>query len=317
MKPLVSRREVLAAGAFLAAAAGERPATSNPGEGRVRPTNLHPFRYCLNTGTLMGHKLPLAEEVEIAAKAGYQGIEPWIRAVQQHVDQGKPLADLRKRIADLGLTVESAIGFAAWIVDDDQKRAAGLEQLKREMDLVAQLGGRRIAAPPAGAHQAPLDLRRAAERYRAVLELGRQTGVLPQLEIWGSSKSLHLLGQAAFVAIEAGHPDAAVLLDVFHIYRGGSDFAGLKVFSGASMHVFHMNDYPADPPREKATDADRIFPGDGVAPLGAILRTLHDVGFRGALSLELFNRTYWKQEPMDVARTGLEKMRAVVEKALA
>ena len=40
------------------------------------------FRYCLNTSTLRGQKLTLAEIVEIAAKAGYQAIEPWIEEIQ-------------------------------------------------------------------------------------------------------------------------------------------------------------------------------------------------------------------------------------------
>ena len=77
-----------------------------------------------------------------------------------------------------------------------------------------------------------------------------------------------------------------------------------------------MNDYPADPPREKIGDADRVYPGDGVAPLRAILRGLLANGFRGALSLELFNRDYWKQHPMTVVKTGLQKMRSAVQLAL-
>ncbi len=113
----------------------------------------------------------------------------------------------------------------------------------------------------------------------------------------------------------ANHPDAALLLDVFHIYKSGLGFAGLRLLSGPAMHVFHVNDYPADPPRETITDAHRVFPGDGVAPLASILRDLAAAGFRGALSLELFNREYWKKEPGWVVKTGLEKTRAVVEKA--
>ena len=31
------------------------------------------------------------------------------------------------------------------------------------------------------------------------------------------------------------------------------------------------------------------------------------------LSLELFNRQYWSQDPLTVARTGFEKMKALVE----
>lgn len=81
------------------------------------------------------------------------------------------------------------------------------------------------------------------------------------------------------------------------------------------MHVFHINDYPADPPRDKITDGERVFPGDGVAPLAQILRDLVKTGFHGALSLELFNKNYWKQDPLTTARTGLEKTRAVVARA--
>ena len=48
-----------------------------------------------------------------------------------------------------------------------------------------------------------------------------------------------------------------------------------------------------------------------------MLRTLYDTGFRGMLSLELFNRDYWKQDVLTVAKTGLAKTRAAVRKALA
>jgi sugar phosphate isomerase/epimerase len=53
-----------------------------------------------------------------------------------------------------------------------------------------------------------------------------------------------------------------------------------------------------------------------VAPWDRIVQILYEIGFRGYLSLELFNREYWKQDALQVARTGLEKIRAVVAKAL-
>jgi 2-keto-myo-inositol isomerase len=276
-----------------------------------------PFRYCLNTGSIRGQKLSLIEEIEIAAKAGYSGIEPWIAEIEEHVTGGGTLTNLAKRLHDAGLTVESAIGFAEWIVDDDARRAKGLEQAKRDMDLVAQLGGRRIAAPPMGAtEQTDMNLLRAAERYRALLELGDRMGVVPMVEVWGFSKTLCRLGEAAFVAIESGHPQACILADVYHLYKGGSGHSGVRALNGATMHVFHVNDYPAAPPRETITDADRVYPGDGVAPLDRLFRDLRDIGYRGTLSLELFNETYYRQDALTVAKTGLEKTRAAVRKAL-
>jgi sugar phosphate isomerase/epimerase len=119
-----------------------------------------------------------------------------------------------------------------------------------------------------------------------------------------------------FVVIESGHPKACLIPDVYHIYKGGSDFNGLKMIGAKAIPVMHLNDYPADPPRDKIGDRDRVMPGDGIAPLTQILRDLHDNHSEAVLSLELFNPSYWKKDPLEVARLGLAKMRTAVEKAL-
>lgn len=277
-----------------------------------------PFGYCLNTSTISGQKLSLVEEVDLIAKAGYQGLEPWIRELDAHVQSGGKLSDLGKRIADHGLTVESAIGFFDWIVDDDARRKKAFDEAKRNMEMVRAIGGKRLAAPPAGAtDQTGIDLRKAADRYRELLELGETFGVVPQVEVWGFSKTLTRLGEAAQVAIDSGHPAACILPDAYHLYKGGSAFTGVRLLNGNALHVFHFNDYPASPPRSEINDAQRVYPGDGVAPLKDLVRDLNAIGFKGMLSLELFNRDYWKQDALTVARTGLEKMRAVVRSALA
>jgi len=126
-----------------------------------------PFLYCLNTSTLMGQKLDLVELVEIAARAGYQAIEPWINGLENHVKAGGRLKVLGQRIRDRGLTVESTIGFAEWIVNNSAQRKKGLEEARKQMDMVQQIGGKRLAAPPAGAtKESSIDLLQAAERYR-------------------------------------------------------------------------------------------------------------------------------------------------------
>jgi 2-keto-myo-inositol isomerase len=308
-----SRRDWLAA-APVALAAIAAPAAANAAD---RPPG-EPFLYGLNTSTLMGQKLTIAAEVEIAAKAGYQALEPWVRELDEYAKGGKSLEDLGKKIRDLGLTVESAIGFFDWVVDDDTRRRKGFEEARRSMDMVRRIGGKRLAAPPVGAtDRSDLDPGKIAERYRALLELGDAVGVVPELEVWGFSRTLGRLGEAARAAIDCGHPSACILPDVFHLYKGGSPFGGVRLLHGDAIPVFHFNDYPADPPRDKITDAQRVYPGDGIAPLKPLLRDLRAIGFRGVLSLELFNREYWKQDPLIVARTGLEKMKAVVRASLS
>lgn len=281
---------------------------------------LEPFGYSLNMSTIRGAGLPLDRELKIAAEAGFQAVEPWIEEIENYVDAGGSLSDLRRKAEDLGLRIAGAVGFAEWIVPDREQRARGLERMRRDMELVAAIGGRHIAAPAIGAHTAEHvrpTLDEIAERYRAILELGEQTGVTPVLELWGFSSTLSRLGEVMYVAIEAAHPSACVLLDSYHLYKGGSDFGGLRLLNGAMLPVFHINDYPATPLRAQIDDADRVYPGDGVAPLGELFRTLNAIGFRGFLSVELFNPNYWKQPAASVARQAIEKTRAAVRQALA
>ena len=70
----VNRRQILQAGAGSIAAgltvAATAPKTHAQASGRKRDA----FRYCLNTSTIRGQKLPLVTEIELASAAGYQGI---------------------------------------------------------------------------------------------------------------------------------------------------------------------------------------------------------------------------------------------------
>ena len=307
--PPLDRRQLLAGAAALTGAALAPAVEAKP---------VRPFGFMLNTATIMGQELTLTQQIDVAAKAGYDSFEPWVRDIEAFVGAGNKVEDAAKRLKDANLRVDSAIGFANWIVDDESARKKGLEQARRDMDLVRRLGGLRIAAPPTGAtDKAIMNLFAVADRYAELCKVGEKAGVVPQLEVWGFSKSLSRLGETALVVVESGRPNACLLADVYHLHKGGSGFGGLRALSAACLQVFHMNDYPADPPRAKITDADRVYPGDGVAPLVPMLRDLHELGFRGMLSLELFNPTYWKQDPLVVAKTGLAKMKAVVEKALS
>lgn len=309
----LSRRELLGLSSGLLAAGLYAAPLRAGSAGRAD----EPFGYCFNTSTIREQKLDLVTVLKLVAEAGYQAIEPWMREIEDYVKAGGSLKDLRNRAADLGVSIESAIGFARWIVDDDNERKQGLEQARRDMDLLAQIGGKRLAAPPVGATNEPgLDLFAAARRYRTLLQLGDEMGIVPQLEVWGFSKNLSRLSESTFVAMESGHPAACLLPDVYHIYKGGSDFNGLKLLAGQAVHVFHVNDYPAAPPRESIADKDRVYPGDGIAPLDEILRTLASNGFRGMLSLELFNPTYWQQDAALVVKTGLQRMRESVARAV-
>ena len=267
------------------------------------------FSYCLNTSTISGQNPGLHKYVEVASKAGYNGIEVWLRDLEAALNSGHSLSSLKSFIENHGLRVESAIGFAPWMAEGK----AGFEQMEKEMAMLAGIGCKRIAAPPAGVPtDKALDLFAVGEKYLKLLDLGRKTGVMPQLEFWGSSPVLWHLGQVLMIAAVADDPDARILPDVYHMFRGGSGFNALKMLNGNLIDIFHMNDYPASKSREQQDDADRVYPGDGAAPMSQILTDLKNMGGEKVLSMELFNRAYWEEDPMLVAKNGLAKMKSLV-----
>lgn len=301
----LNRRNFLASTAVAATAASLPSVTA--AAPAVQGSIADSVSYCLNMSTIREQTDDITQQVRIASEAGYTGIEPWMGHLEKFTQSGGKLSDLRKQISDAGLKVESAIGFAQWIVDDEGKRKEGLENAKRDMDVLAQIGGTRLAAPPVGGHRGgpKLDTFVIAERYRALLEVGDETGVVPQLEVWGFSTNLSRLGESVMACVEAGHPKACLLPDVYHIFKGGSDFGGLALLHDDAIQVFHMNDYPDTPSREEMNDSHRVYPGDGIAPLSSILNMISGNGRKVVLSLELFNKDYWKQDALEVAKTGL------------
>jgi len=304
----LSRRNLLLAGGAAALATFTGSTFANE-----KSTPL-PFYPALNFGTLRGFNLTLEQEIDIAAQAGYKGIEPWENRIREHLERGGNLADIRKRIEDHGLIVEGIVTFFQWAVEDDSRRATGIEQMKRQMDWASQIGTDSVAATASGVTNVRIDdFRLLGDRYRTILEIGDETGVYPTLEIWGAVQTLNSLPDAVAIASWAGHPRASLLLDVYHMYRGGSPFKGLLMLNGRRLSTFHVNDYPAYPPRERLEDRHRVYCGDGIAPLVDIFRMLRDIGYTGGLSFEVFNPTYWEtNDPLLVARTALGKLNAVI-----
>jgi 2-keto-myo-inositol isomerase len=272
------------------------------------PKEKTKFLFSLNTSTIRGQKLSLPQLIELAARAGYDGFEPWMMEVQGYLETGKSIASLKKLASDAGLQFFDCIGFPTWMSQDAEKSKTGFIQMEKEMGVLAELGCPRVAAPAIGT-EAPLDLLQAGEKYKRLLDLGRKTGVMPQLEFWGAYPSFHHLGQAMMVAAAADDKDAKILADVYHLFRGGSGFEGMKMLDGHAIDIFHMNDVPADIPRLEQQDKDRVFPGDGAAPLKELSEVLKSKGGQIILSLELFNPTYYAMDAEYVITTGLNKMK--------
>jgi sugar phosphate isomerase/epimerase len=268
---------------------------------------IFPFKSALNTSTLFPFALSVPEQVRVAAEAGFEGIELWVRDLDAYRDAGGTLAALRAQIAAAGVAVVNAIAFFPWADADDARRAQGFGQAEREMGMLAELGCAAVAAPPFG-NVAGVSLDAMADHFGRLATLARRLGIEPYLEFWGRAHTLSRLSEALYVAVESGLPDVKLLLDPFHMYTGGSPLSSLAYLSGAHIGIVHVNDYPSVPARAQITDRERVFPGAGIAPTHAFARTLYHAGYRGYLSLELFVENYHGQRALEVAQRGLAAM---------
>ncbi|MBR0506545.1 MAG: sugar phosphate isomerase/epimerase [Kiritimatiellae bacterium] len=272
----------------------------------------------MNASTLRGYKLSLKDQVKAVSAAGYGGFEPWLKDIHAARADGT-FADTVKLARDSGLQFVNGIAFGSWVHPDAKVRAAGIEETKRDMAALAEMGCPRIAASMLGVQKPgspKLTLAEIAERFAAVCDLGAKMGVQPLLEYWGHSVNLCRLEDALAVLAIVKRPGTAVLADVYHTYRGGGDFATFARLMPEQLPVLHVNDYPSTKPRAELTDPDRVWPGDGLAPWKDLFATLDARGIDPWLSIELFNPAYWRTTPTDTLRTGVEKM-AALEKRIS
>jgi 2-keto-myo-inositol isomerase len=281
------------------------------------PNNKLPFRISLNTSTLIHYNLGVDEQIRMVAKAGFDGVELWMRDIMTYLNNGGTASELKSLLESNNLLLENIIGFSKWCSDIEEDRDEAIVQLTKEMKIISEMGGKFIAAPVQGISSIdPAKYGEYAKRYRRILELGESTGVTPIIELWGMG-ALNKVADCAQIAIASGHPNARILLDFYHVYRGGNSWDTVDILNGAILPVIHMNDYPASPAREALKDGDRVLPGEGVCDYNKIIPRLYKAGFRGGFSVELFNKGYW--ESMDantMLKESFEKSYKVISDAM-
>jgi sugar phosphate isomerase/epimerase len=266
------------------------------------------FTLCLNTSTIKPQ--PLLEKVRLAAEAGFAGIELWINDVYEHVGRGGEVRDIECAIADHGLIVPCTIAVRQWGEVSEAEYPLMLDEARRRMELAARLGAPYIVATPP---REPCDLARLAARYRDLLAIGRQEGVRPTFEYISFFGSARRLDQAWQVVQDCGDEDATLILDAFHTWNSGGTLDDLRAIPAERISHYHFDDAARDIPAGKQKDPDRVMPGEGAIDLAVEVRVLREIGYRGTVSLELFNPGLWQRDPREVLRVGIERMRALLE----
>jgi sugar phosphate isomerase/epimerase len=172
---------------------------------------------------------------------------------------------------------------------------------------------------PAGALGEDDARRVVIEGLRAIAEEAARHGLAVGLEPMSPSyreewTTITTLAEAAALCDEVGADNVGLLFDTWHLWDSPALLEEIEAHGERIVGV-HVNDW-----REETRGwCDRVLPGDGVADLPAILRALHEAGWRGAYELEIFSDdgtfgdaypdSLWAEDAADVARRGHDAFR--------
>src|SRR5512141_2022328 len=268
------------------------------------------MRLALNGATIM--RSPLEHDVRIAADCGYAALEIWAGKIPVY-----------ERNHTLGQLAESmrARGVAPWCINSIENithraaaaRADLVDELRGAVVIARAIGAPAIVVVP-GTRPTGVDARASAgdavDVLRAMSDVAGEIKLA--FEFLGKPQcAVPTLDMAIEIIERVDRPNVGMVIDTFHFYAGGSSLDDLRRVPIARVIVLHLNGC-ADLPRDELTDAHRLYPGEGVIPIDAILSSLHARGFDGVASIEIFRPEYWEQHPADVARTAYDAASAVL-----
>lgn len=312
----MKRRDFLTTSVLSTAAlAGCAPKLTAQKDGRTRryQNGKSPWPVCLDFATIRPAK-DLMEKINIAMEAGYDAVEPWDRDLEEYEKSGGDLKKVGEYIKDNGLFVPSMIGLWGCLPASEEEFQKSLPATRHRMRMASDIGCEFVQAIPNKVGE-NYDRNFVADCYRRLIEIGIQDYNVKPALVFVEMFPLKTMGQALGIASDADHSEARIIPDVFHMYISGGGFEGLNLLQGKAMAIFQFNDAPKGMAMKDMKDKDRVFPGDGILPLPKILQDLKATGFDGCVSLELYNPEYYSRDLPEVAKTGLAKTLAVIEKA--
>lgn len=254
----------------------------------------------------------LPEKLEAAAAAGFDGIELFENDLLYH--SGSP-ADIRRRCADLGLAVTLFQPFRDFEGCPRERLARNLERAERKFDLMQELGCElmllcsNVQADALGEREILAgDLALIAERAGA---RGLRVGY--EALAWG--RQVKTWRQVWELVRAVDHPALGVILDSFHTLALRDDPGGIAEIPGEKIFFVQLADAPL-----LAMDVldwsrhFRCFPGQGEFDLAGFLAPVLAAGYRGPLSLEVFNDSFRAAPPRGIAADGLRALQYLEER---
>ena len=237
--------------------------------------------------------------------AGIKAAEPDLVSARAFEEANGP-GSARQLMDDLGLRAVSSTN-QLFLEESGERRDQAIEDLKWKVELAESLGADRLVAPSAASQPHTMaDYEAVFENLHEAAEIARPHNISLMVEFTRLSTLINNVRTSLEVVRTINHPNLKFMLDVYHLWAGPSKFEDLDLIKPGEVHHVHFQDTPAEPFIEVAAMKDRVFPGEGIAPLARIVAKLNELDYQGPLSLELFDPEIQHTDPEVVARKGIE-----------
>ncbi|MBI4789118.1 MAG: sugar phosphate isomerase/epimerase [Chloroflexi bacterium] len=266
-----------------------------------------------NGATTMTSALPT--DIRIAGQAGYDVLEITATKLDKYL-QTRFVSQVRQMIDAAGLKTHAINSIEKINFQDEDGHMTLLGRTEQLAQYCRALDCPWIVAVPGPAPQgAPWrEIRdNTVASLRAMSAVAAKFGANLAFEFLGFPWcSVQTAAQAWEIVKTVNLPNVGMVIDTCHFYAGGSTLESIREIDVRKLAVFHINDVE-QMPKEKITDANRLFPGDGVIPLKDIIAAVRGIGYDGVASVEIFRPEYWQRDPLAVAKEAREKSKRVLE----
>jgi sugar phosphate isomerase/epimerase len=271
-------------------------------------------------------KMLLSIHQNTSRAAGYRkSLEGWAKAGIKYVEltdtmlddflKTDTVASAKRVVTDLGLTPVSSAAVLPDVWIPGPARAASLETWKKRCEQFSTIGLQKIYCPSVTNRRVTAeDMKATPDSIRETGEIAKQFNLTAMIEFARTSTHIATLSTSLRMIREAAHPNVRPMLDFFHFWSGMSKFEDLDTIQPGEIAHVHFQDI-LDTPREIIDNNGRVIPGDGKAPIVAILKKLAEKKYQGALSVELFLMELTQGDPFDVATRIKSKCETVMRQA--
>jgi 4-hydroxyphenylpyruvate dioxygenase len=253
----------------------------------------------------------LDDKLAAAAAAGFDGVELFENDLL--VSPSSP-AEIRRRCADLGLSIDLYQPFRDFEAVPPDLHAANLRRARHKLDVMAALDTDTVLVCSSVSPHAVDDDDLAAEQLHALAEVAAERGMKIAYEALAWGRHVSGYEHAWRIVRRAAHPALGLCLDSFHILSKGHDPAPIRAIPGEKIFFLQLADAPALPMDVLPWSRHhRLFPGQGDFDLTAFTGHVLAAGYRGPLSLEVFNDVFRQADPRPAAVDAMRSLLTLKE----